>query len=72
MEPFTAVFMEQDGWVVGWVEEVPGAVAQERDIETARVSLKAALADVLAANREMAREEERGHRVVREPMSFSA
>lgn len=72
MEPFTAVFMEEDGWVLGWIEEVPGAVAQERDLESARISLKAALADVLAANRELAREAETGRPVIREPISLSA
>lgn len=37
---YTAIFAESDGWVVGWVRELPGAIAQERTIEEARESLK--------------------------------
>ena len=37
---YTALFAEDDGWIVGWVRELPGAIAQERTIEEARESLK--------------------------------
>lgn len=42
-QTYTAVFVESDGWIVGWTEEEPGAIAQERTIEEARESLKKAL-----------------------------
>ncbi len=72
MEPFSAVFAQEGEWVVGWIEEMPGAVAQERTLEEARASLKEALKDVLAANRELARAAGEGHELLREPMSLTA
>jgi predicted RNase H-like HicB family nuclease len=72
MESFTAVFTQDGDWVVGWVEEMPGAVAQERTLDEARVSLREALKDVLAANREPAREAGEGHGLLREPMTIGA
>ena len=72
MEAFTAVFTNDGDWVVGWIEELPGAVAQERTIEEARLSLREALKDVLAANRELARSAGEGHELVREPMTLTA
>ncbi|MFN8615985.1 MAG: type II toxin-antitoxin system HicB family antitoxin [Dehalococcoidia bacterium] len=72
MEPFNAVFLEEGGWVVGWIEELPGAVAQERTLDAARVSLREALKDILAANRELARAAGEGREVIREPMPFTA
>jgi predicted RNase H-like HicB family nuclease len=44
---YTAIFAEDDGWVVGWVRELPGAIAQERTIEEARESLKEVIALIL-------------------------
>lgn len=53
---FTAVF-EQDGeWWTGWVEEVPGAISQERTLEELRESLKEAVQLILETNRELARQ----------------
>jgi predicted RNase H-like HicB family nuclease len=54
MEAFMAVFIEDGEWVIGWVEEVQRAVAQERTSEQARESLRQALTEVLAANLELA------------------
>lgn len=54
MEPFTAVFIEDGEWIGSWVDQVPGAVAQERTFEEGRESLREALNDVLAANLELA------------------
>ena len=54
MEAFMAVFIEDGEWVIGWVEEVQRAVAQERTIEEARESLRQALTERLAANLELA------------------
>ncbi len=36
---FTAVFVETDGWIVGYVEELPGAIVQERTLDEARESI---------------------------------
>jgi predicted RNase H-like HicB family nuclease len=72
MEPFNAVFVQEGEWILGWIEEMPGAVAQERTLDEARASLKEALKDVLAANRELARAAAEGHELIREPMSLTA
>lgn len=72
MEQFSAVFTKEGEWFVGWVQEVPGAVAQERTLDAARTSLKSALKDVLEANRELARQAEAGHEVIREPLTLTA
>lgn len=44
---YTAVIKQEDGWFVGWVEEVPGVNCQERTevelLDTLRVTLKEAL-----------------------------
>jgi hypothetical protein len=39
MEPFAAVFIEDGEWIGSWVDQVPGAVAQERTFEEGRESL---------------------------------
>jgi predicted RNase H-like HicB family nuclease len=44
---YTAIFAEDGGWIVGWVRELPGAIAQERTIEEARESLKEVIALIL-------------------------
>ena len=72
MESFNAVFVQDGDWVVGWVEELPGAIAQERTLEEARVSLRAAFRDVLEANRELARETAAGRELLREPITAGA
>lgn len=64
--PFTTVYQQDEGWWIGYVEELPGANAQERTIEEARKSLVEAIRDVLEANRELTRTEFEGRDVVRE------
>lgn len=64
--PFTAVYQQDEGWWIGYVEELPGANAQERTLEEARESLREAVADVLEANRELTRTEFGSGEVVRE------
>ena len=54
MRQFTTVFQKEGDWWLGWVEELSGANAQERTLEEARESLKEAIKDILAANREIA------------------
>lgn len=52
---FTAVVKQDGEWWVGWIEEVPGANAQERTREELSVSLKEALEEALELNRRDAR-----------------
>lgn len=52
MTTYTALFAQSDGWIVGWVEELPGAITQERTIEEARESLKEVIALILETRRE--------------------
>jgi transcriptional regulator with XRE-family HTH domain len=66
--PFTAVYQRDGEWWIGFVEELPGANAQERSLDEVRESLREAVTDVLAANRELTRTEFEGRDVVREPI----
>jgi predicted RNase H-like HicB family nuclease len=65
---YTGVFEQVGEWWTGFVEELPGCNVQERSLSEARESLREAIHDVLAANRELARREAAGHHVVRESM----
>lgn len=65
---FTAVYQRDGEWWVGYIEELPGANAQERTLGEARESLREAVLDVLEANRELTRMEFEGLDVVREPL----
>ena len=67
--PFTAVYERDGDWWIGYVEELPGANAQEHSLDEARQSLREAVRDILEANRELTRTEFEGHDVVREPLS---
>lgn len=68
---YSAVF-EQDGdWWIGYVEELPGALAQERSLEEARVSLREAIADVIQANREITMRSDAGSRAIRESLTVT-
>ncbi len=68
MERFTAVF-EQDGdWWIGYVEELPGANTQGHTIEEARENLIEAVQLIIEANREVARRDAKGRKVVREQL----
>lgn len=66
--PFTAVYQREGEWWIGFVEELPGANAQERTLEEVREGLREAVSDVLEANRELTRTEFEGGDVVREPI----
>jgi len=50
---FTAVFEKEDGWWVGYVEELPGANTQGKTLGEARENLKEAVSMVLDANIEL-------------------
>jgi predicted RNase H-like HicB family nuclease len=68
---FTAVFQEVEAGYIAFVEEIPGANAQGRTLEEARVNLHEALELVLAANREMTREAIGATKVIREPLKIA-
>ncbi len=63
---FTAVFEEVEGGFVVYVEELPGANAQGRTLEEARESLREAIELIIAANRELTKQDLHGGRVIRE------
>jgi predicted RNase H-like HicB family nuclease len=52
---FTAIIKQDGDWWLGWVEEVPGANAQEKTKEELLISLKEAARDILELRREEAR-----------------
>ena len=51
---FTAIIKRDDDWWIGWIEEVPGANAQERTKEELLLSLREAARDIIAIHRESA------------------
>ena len=68
---YTAVFTEtKDGWWLGWVEEVPGANAQERTLDEARQSLRDAVALLVEEHRTTIRDVTGEHPVIREPLAL--
>ena len=44
------VFEQHNGWWIGTVEELPGAIAQECTLDEARASLVEAIQDILEVN----------------------
>jgi predicted RNase H-like HicB family nuclease len=48
---YTAVTKQDDGWWVGWIEEVPGVNCQERTHDELLESLKVTLTEALEFNR---------------------
>lgn len=52
---YTAIVQQNQGWWIGWIEEVPGVNAQERTKESLLSSLKEVLKEALEMNREDAR-----------------
>lgn len=54
---FTAIIKKDGDWWLGWVEEIPGANAQEKTREALLVSLREAAQDILELHRQQARQE---------------
>lgn len=52
---YTAIVQKNQGWWIGWIEEVPGVNAQELTKESLLASLKEVLKEALEMNREDAR-----------------
>jgi len=55
-QTYTAVIKQDGDWWIGWVEEVPGANAQESTREALVESLREVLAEALSMNRHEARQ----------------
>jgi predicted RNase H-like HicB family nuclease len=51
---YTAITKQDGDWWIGWIEEVPGVNCQERTREELLNSLRDALKEALAFNREEA------------------
>ncbi|NBC49129.1 MAG: type II toxin-antitoxin system HicB family antitoxin [Gammaproteobacteria bacterium] len=51
----TAIVKQDGDWWLGWVEEIPGANAQERTKEELLISLREAAREIIALHREAAR-----------------
>jgi hypothetical protein len=49
---FTAVINQDNGWWIGWIEEVPGVNCQERSRDRLLESLRIALHEALQMNRD--------------------
>lgn len=54
---FTAIIKRDGDWWLGWVEEVPGANAQEKTKEELIISLREAARDILDLRRGEARKQ---------------
>ena len=51
----TIIKPEPNGWFVGWVEEVPGAISQGRSLEECRQNLRDSLELIVETHRDEAR-----------------
>jgi predicted RNase H-like HicB family nuclease len=71
MEKFTAVFEQEGEWWIGYVEELPGANTQGRTLEEARENLKEAVQLIIEANRDLARRERKGKKIIREELKVA-
>ncbi len=56
----TAIVQRDGDWWIGWIEEIPGANAQERTRDELLASLREAANDILALHREAALREAMG------------
>ncbi len=61
-----------DGWVVAWLEDIPGVVTQGATLAEAQVNLRDALRLILASHREERRDDAASQTVVyRETLTIS-
>lgn len=54
---YTAIITKDEDWWIGWIEEIPGANAQERSKEELIISLREATKDIIDLRRQQARSE---------------
>lgn len=45
-QAYTAVILRDEGWWIGWIQEIPGVNCQERTKNELLVSLKSGLEDI--------------------------
>lgn len=50
---FSATFVHEGDWWIGWTDDLRGANAQERTLDEARTSLTQAIADLLLLEEEL-------------------
>lgn len=53
-QQYTAILKQDNGWWIGWIEEVPGVNCQEPTREELLETLKVTLKEALAFNRQEA------------------
>jgi predicted RNase H-like HicB family nuclease len=51
---YTAVVKQDNGWWIGWIEEIPGVNSQGKTRKELLRNLRSALTEALALNREEA------------------
>ena len=51
----TIIKPEPNGWFVGWVEEIPGAISQGRSLDECRHNLRESLTLLVETHRDEAR-----------------
>jgi predicted RNase H-like HicB family nuclease len=54
-QTYTAIIQQDDGWWIGWIEEIPGVNSQGKTREDLMENLRSALAGMIELNREEAR-----------------
>jgi predicted RNase H-like HicB family nuclease len=54
-QQYTAVIKQDEGWWIGWVEEIPGVNSQGKTRRELVKNLRSALREALELNREEAR-----------------
>ncbi len=69
---YTAVYHNTGEWWVGTVEEVPGAIAQERTLAEVRESLIEAVQLILEVNQAYAPPVPEDATIIREPLAVPA
>lgn len=55
LQTYSAVIRRDEGWWIGWVEEIPGVNSQGKTRAELRKNLRSALREALEMNREDAR-----------------
>ncbi len=69
---FEPVEEADGGGYVAYCEELPGAITEGDTLEEARENLLDAVKQIIEANRELARQSQRGDQAIREEIHVSA
>ena len=68
---FTAAYIKQGKWYLGYVEEIPGVNTQGKTLAETKENLKEALVLVLEANRTVSHRAHHGQHAIEEPISIA-